>query len=98
MSKRASGKTFRRLLTALAKASAGDSVFYLTDKAQLCSWYYDRARDLVAAYTGMNRIAANKAHRTIEFPGGGKIRFLVNNERNSEHFLGIKNAAYEFDD
>lgn len=91
---RSEGRTFRRILMALYKASCGEKVIFAVDSANLVDWTAHRVVDIISAY-GVG-FAAYQARRKISIIDGGSIEFVNLQHSDDIHRLrGIKGTLIE---
>jgi len=62
------GKTFRKLLDALVRASSGKQIVYCCESRQMVDWYFRKAVDVCRAFYLLEGIKITKYR--IEFPVG----------------------------
>ena len=90
---RRTGKTFRALLRALIVASNGETVYYLTSKQHLKSFYKQAAVSIAESY--LEDGFMDRYPDEIRFKNGGKIKFTVPND---DTFRGIRDPKVVEDD
>lgn len=73
---RRSGRTFRKLLSALEKASEGAEIVYINQDQNMCKWSFDKAMGIISSYLMVERTPVNKG-LYIEFPSKGSISFMT---------------------
>lgn len=73
---RATGKTFRKILNSLEKASLGLTVAYVSRTGPTAEYYFAKAVSVVRAFDTSQMIVRVPRDRQIKFPNGGSVRFL----------------------
>lgn len=95
---RRTGNTFRTLLRAIADASEGHRVFYISRQhAATKDFYFRHAIGIIAAYHGcIETITVSHEQRRIKFPTCGEIRF-ISGETDARDSLGLGKIKRYYD-
>lgn len=91
---RASGRTFRRILTSLVKASGGNRVLYVTASDMSARVLFDKAKDISNLYSS----STLSPEKTIFFEGGGWVKFISQNSLSCKNLRGLGKVTLIYDD
>lgn len=73
---RRSGDTFRKICRALAEASEGKRVAYVSQVQNASRYYFDMAAGIVTSCLS-SEVMVLSSDRYIIFPSGGRIQFVL---------------------
>lgn len=73
---RRTGRTFRKILSALENASSGVSVVYINQNQNMCRWTFNKAMEVVTSYLELNSDITAKELK-IKFVSGGSVEFMT---------------------
>lgn len=90
---RRSGKTTRKLLRAIADASGGSNVFFITVNHNMARDVYRRAREIALA----TKIDFFESANRIVIQGGGSIQFVSKERWNEDLVAGIRDVIEVWD-
>lgn len=99
---RATGKTFRILLSSLSSASAGDCVYYIQRTTANLDNTFHHVYDILQSFqTGINDpvVIQQRGQHIVKFPNGGKLIFATEEHvenRRLESAAGIDRGKLKF--
>ena len=77
---RAIGNTFRRISESFEQASAGNHVYYIVNTWCMANWTFSKMVEMLYAFFGHSMSSGKQ--NLIEFPTGGFIKIISQNEWN----------------